>query len=70
MAKNGTSARSKKRDTPKPVNFLNINGIALSLGDLRKADFSAITDPKASVNSLREWAIQLNNILRGFAEGS
>ena len=50
------------------MNFLTINGMTLSLGDLRKADFAALEDPKASVKSIQAWAIQLNTILRGFAE--
>jgi hypothetical protein len=50
------------------MNFLNINGMTLSLGDLRKSDFSAVEDPKCSVKSLQTWAIQLNNILRGFSQ--
>lgn len=57
--------KSEKRDAPNIINFFNVNGITYALGDLRKADFSMLDDPKASVNSLREWAIQLNNILRG-----
>lgn len=56
------------RDSPRAMNFLTINGMTLSLGDLRKADFAALEDPKASVKSIQAWAIQLNTILRGFAE--
>ena len=56
--------KSVKRDAPPIMNFFNINGITYALGDLRKADFSALEDPDASVKSLRAWAIQLNNILR------
>ena len=62
------SKRKTKRDAPHRVNSLIINGVAYSLGDLRKSDFSQLEDPKASVKSLQAWAIQLNNILRGFAQ--
>ena len=69
MARKSTAEeKCGKRDTPKLMNFLTINGMTLSLGDLRKADFASLEDPKASVNSLKAWAIQLNNILRGFSE--
>ena len=69
MARQNTAEkRGGSREAPKLMNFLTINGITLSLGDLRKADFSALEDPKASVNSLKAWAIQLNNILRGFPQ--
>ena len=58
-----------RRDTPTLIaNFLNINGSSYVLGDLHKSDFSEIDDPKASVKSLQEWAISINNILRGFAQ--
>ena len=71
MAVKSTSKKSSKRDVPKVVNCFNINGTAFSLGDLRKSDFRAIEDPKASVKSIQAWAIQINNILRGFEqEGS
>ena len=60
--------RAQKRDAPKVMNFLSINGLNLSLGDLRKSDFSSIENPKASVKSLLAWAISLNNILRGFSQ--
>ena len=65
-AKSGKSLRAG--GTPQTVNVLNINGNLFSLGDLRKADFSAVEDPKASVKSIQAWAIQLNNILRGFSQ--
>ena len=70
MAGKKDNKKELKRDAPQTMNFLNINGMILSLGDLRKADFSELQDPKASVNSLKNWAIQLNNILRGFAQES
>lgn len=70
MSTKETEKKNSKRDAPAIVNFLSINGMTLSLGDLRKADFSAIEDPKASVKSIQAWAIQLNNILRGFSENS
>ena len=60
--------KSAKRDAPKVMNFFNINGSLYSLGDLRKADFSSLEDPKASVKSLQAWAIQVSNILRGFSQ--
>lgn len=68
MAAKTVSKKSQKRDAPREMNFLTINGMTLSLGDLRKADFSQLHDPKASVKSIQNWAIQLSNILRGFAE--
>ena len=67
MATRTTSKKSAKRDAPKVTNFIQINGMTYSLGDLRKADFSAIEDPKASVKSIQAWAKSLNTILRGFA---
>lgn len=68
MAGNTERKKSQKRDAPQVMNFLNINGMTLSLGDLRKADFSELEDPKASVKSIQEWAIQVSNILRGFSK--
>ena len=68
MARTKNTTSTARDNTPKVTNFINIDGMVLSLGDLRKADFSQIEDPKASVNSLKAWAIQLNNILRGFAQ--
>ena len=70
MAGNTNKKKLQKRDTPQVMNFLNINGMTLSLGDLRKADFSGLEDPKASVKSIQAWATQLNTILRGFAQES
>lgn len=64
--KSGESLRSG--GTPQTVNVLNINGNLYSFGDLRKADFSSLEDPKASVKSIQAWAIQLNNILRGSSQ--
>ena len=68
MSTKASSSKSAKRDTPKVMNFFKVNGTVFSLGDLRKADFSEIEDPKASIKSLQAWAIALNNILRGFAQ--
>ena len=68
MASKTTKRKVASRENPKVMNFLNINGMTLSLGDLRKADFSLLQDPKCSVKSLQTWAIQVSNILRGFAE--
>lgn len=68
MAGKTESKKSQRRDAPQEMNFLTINGMTLSLGDLRKSDFSQLHDPKASVKSIQAWAIQLNNIIRGFAE--
>lgn len=59
--------KSKKRDSPLAMNFLTINGMTLSLGDLRKADFSQLPNPKASVKSIQDWCVQVGNILRGFS---
>ena len=68
MAGKTESKKSQKRDAPREMNFLTINGMTLSLGDLRKADFAQLHNPKASVKSIQAWAIQLSNILRGFSE--
>ena len=68
MATKATSSKKAKKDTPKVMNFFQINGTTFSLGDLRKADFSLVENPKASVKSIQAWAIQLNNILRGFSQ--
>lgn len=62
-AKSGKSLRAG--GTPQTVNVLNINGNLFSLGDLRKADFSSLEEPKCSVKSLQAWAIQLTRILKG-----
>ena len=70
MAGNTDKKKSQKRDVPQVMNFLNINGMTLSLGDLRKADFSELKNPQASVKSIQAWAVQLNNVLRGFAQGA
>ena len=64
-AKSGKSLRAG--GTPQTVNVLNINGNLFSLGDLRKADFSSVEDPAASVKSLVAWAKQLNRILKGIS---
>ena len=68
MAGKSEKKNAQKRDAPHIMNFLNINGMHMSLGDLRKADFSELEDPKASVKSLQAWAIQLSNIVRGFSK--
>lgn len=69
MCRKTTKRKSSKRDSPPlPVNFITINGMTLSLGDLRKVDFSSIHDPKASVKSLQETMVALLGVLRGFAE--
>lgn len=71
MCKRSSKSKSVARDgTVQPVNFITINGMTLSLGDLRKADFSSIPNPKASVNSLKETVTAILDILRGFSEGS
>ena len=71
MCKRSSKSKSAVRDgTVQPVNFITINGMTLSLGDLRKADFSSIPNPKASVNSLKETVTAILDILRGFSEGS
>ena len=70
MCKKATKKRTVVRDNPAPLNFITINGMTLSLGDLRKADFSSIPNPKASVNSLTETMTAILDILRGFSEGS
>lgn len=68
MAGKTENKRAQKREAPREMNFITINGMTFSLGDLRKADFSQLQDPKASVKSIQAWAIQVNNILRGFSE--
>lgn len=60
--------RTQKREAPKVMNFFTIKDTTYALGDLRKSDFATLEDPKASVKSIQAWAIQLNNILRGFSE--
>lgn len=62
--------KGTKRDAPNIMNFFNINGMLYSLGDVRKSEFANIEDPKASVKSIQAWAIQINNILRGFPQES
>lgn len=66
-ARTGTT-KSQKRDVPLNMNFLTINGMTLSLGDLRKIDFSQLKDPNASVKSIQAWCIQVGDILRGFSQ--
>lgn len=68
MCKKTSKKRTSKRDAVNIANFLNINGMTISLGDLRKADFSQIADPKASVKSCQETLIAILNVLRGFSE--
>ena len=64
---NKKSKALRSGSTPLAVNVLNINGNLYSLGDLRKADFSGLEDPAASVKSLVAWAKQLNGILKGIS---
>lgn len=70
MAGKNEDKKPQRRDAPKSMNFLTINGMTLSLGDIRKTDFSELHNPKASVKSIQAWAIQLSNILRGYAEAN
>jgi hypothetical protein len=60
-----TRKKNSRRDVPVVVNNLVINGQACSLGDLRKADFAAVHDPKASVISIQKTLIEILDILRG-----
>ena len=59
------SAALRAGGTAQKVDVLNINGSLYSLGDLRKADFSSLEDPSATVKSLVAWAKELNRILKG-----
>ena len=68
MCKRTSSKKASARTGPLPTNFININGLLLSLGDLRKADFSQIKNPKASVISCQKTLIEILDVLRGFAE--
>lgn len=69
MARRSTKrALIEKKEAPKNVNFLTINGLTLSIGDLRKVDFQSLEDPKSSVNSLVAWAKKVNAILKGVSE--
>jgi hypothetical protein len=68
MCKKPTKKKAGARDNPVPLNFITINGMTLSLGDLRKEDFSSIQNPKASVKSIQDTLIALLNVLRGFSE--
>lgn len=47
------------------VNHIRIGNVTYNLGDLRKADFDGIPDPKASVKSCQTTLIAILNILRG-----
>lgn len=68
MCRKTSNKRTAKRDSAHIANFLNINGMTISLGDLRKADFSQIANPKASVKSCQETLIAILDVLRGFSE--
>lgn len=68
MRKTTTKRTSGRRDAIPNVNFLTVNGVTLSLGDIRKADFSQISNPKASVKSIQETLISILDVLRGFSE--
>ena len=68
MASESKDNEKGVRDAPKIMDFLTIGGNTYSLGNLRKSDFSSLEDPKASVISIQQWAIQLNNILKGISE--
>ena len=68
MAGKNEDKKPQSREAPQSMNFLTINGMTLSLGDIRKSDFSQLHNPKASVKSIQAWAIQLSNILRGYSE--
>jgi hypothetical protein len=50
------------------MDFLTINGMTLSLGDLRKADFSGVEIPKSTVSSIVKWATQITAILQGITK--
>ena len=60
-----TRAKSGRRDAPVVVNKIVVGGLECQLGDLRKADFANIHDPKAAVNSIQQTLIAILNILRG-----
>ena len=68
MCKKTTKRKKSARDAVHIANYLEINGLRLALGDLRKADFSAISNPKASVKSCQETLIAILDVLRGFSE--
>jgi hypothetical protein len=61
-------ATANKREAPKKMDFLTINGMTLSLGDLRKADFSGVEIPKSTVSSIVKWATQITAILQGITK--
>lgn len=66
--KKTTRAKVAKREAPKKMDFLTINGMTLSLGDLRKADFSGVEIPKSTVSSIVKWATQITSILQGITQ--
>lgn len=68
MAGKNKDKKPQRRDVPQAMNFLTINGMTLSLGNIRKEDFSKLHNPKASVKSIQAWAVQVSNILRGYSE--
>ena len=62
---------SKKRDsTPQRVVKISVGSQQWSLGDLFKADFANIHDPKASVKSIQETLILVLNVLRGMEDSN
>jgi len=68
MARKIVRREASKRDTIPNVNFLTIGGLTVSLGDIRKSDFSSIRNPKASVKSCQDTLIAILDVLRGFSE--
>lgn len=72
VAKKGATRRDGKSDD-KYVCKLITGNLELLIKDpnaFRTADFAELEDPKASVKSIQAWAINLNNILRGFSQPS
>ncbi len=59
------SVGAQRDSSAKIVNFLNIDGINVSLADIRKSEFANVEDPAASVKALVAWAKQINAILKG-----
>ena len=68
MARKIVRREASKRDAIPNVNFLTIGGLTVSLGDIRKSDFSSIKNPKASVKSCQDTLIAILDVLRGFSE--
>ena len=61
-------AQRKRNATPQRVVKITVGSQTWDLGDIFKADFANISDPKCSVKSVQETLVAVLNVLRGYSE--